>query len=204
VPAAYDLAAAGCLQAGIVQGGFEVAWPREGIGCVIARPFGWNERGHGLVRDRALGPFGRREQAGHHTATWPGDAGRLAQGPPRVARELEGVDAGHRVEGGVAERQRLHVGFAQVGAREPVTGDGEQAGADVDAAGYRAAFCGQREGQPGAAAHVEDGRSRTDGGSVEDGFEQRAVVRLGQFGPGQGVGAPQAALDLGRGADHVA
>jgi hypothetical protein len=36
VPAACDLAAAGCLQAGIAQGGFEVAWPREGIGCVIA------------------------------------------------------------------------------------------------------------------------------------------------------------------------
>ena len=115
---------------------------------MIARPFGWNERGHGLVRDRALGPFGRREQAGHHTATWPGDAGRLAQDPPRVARELEGVDAGHRVEGGVAERQRLHVGFAQVRARDPVTGDGEQAEVDVDAAGYRAAFCGQREGEP--------------------------------------------------------
>ena len=155
------------------------------------------------MRDRALGPFGRREQAGHHAPAGPGDAGRLAQRPPRVAGELERVDAGHRVEGGVAERQRLHVGFAQVGVREPVAGDAEQAGADVDAAGYRAALGGQDEGEPGAAAHVEDGRARADGGGVEDGLEQRAVVRLGQLRPGPGVGAPQAALDLGRGADHA-
>ena len=70
--------------------------------------------------------------------------------------------------------------------------------------GYRAAFCGQDEGQTGAAADVEDGHSRADGGGVEDGFEQRAVVRFGQVGPGPGVGAPQAALDLGGGADVMA
>ena len=170
---------------------------------MIVRSFGRNERGHGLVGDRALGPFGRREQAGHDAAAGPGDAGRLVQRPARVAGELERVDTGHRVEGGVAERQRLHVGLAQVRVREPVAGDGEQARADVDAAGYRAALCGQYEGQPGAAAHVEDGRSRTDGGGVEDGLEQRPVVRLGQVRPGPGVGAPQATLDLGRGADHA-
>jgi len=94
------------------------------------------------VRDRALGPFGRREQAGHHVAAGPGDAGRLAQRPARVAGELERVDAGHRVEGGVAERQRLHVGHAQVRAREPVAGDAEKAGADVHAAGYGAPLLG--------------------------------------------------------------
>ena len=40
-------------------------------------------------------------------------------------------------------------------------------------------------------------------GGVEHRLEQRAVVRLGQVGPRPGVGAPQAALDLGRGADHA-
>jgi hypothetical protein len=102
---------------------------------VIACSFGRNERGHGLVRHRALGTFGRREQAGHHPAAGPGHAGRLAQRPARVAGELERVDAGHRVEGGGAERQRLHVGYAQVRVRQPVAGDAEQAGADVQAGG---------------------------------------------------------------------
>src|SRR6185312_6775444 len=82
-------------------------------------------------------------------------------------------------------------------------GDVEQAGADVDAAGYCAALRGQDERQPGAAAHVEDGRARADRGGLEDGLEQRPVVRLGQVRPGPGVGAPQTALDLGRGADHA-
>jgi hypothetical protein len=102
---------------------------------VIARLAGRDECAHGLVRDRALGAFGRREQAGHHAPAGPGDAGRLAQRPARVAGELERVDAGHRVEGGVAERQRLHVGFPQVRVREPVARDAEQAGADIHAAG---------------------------------------------------------------------
>jgi hypothetical protein len=109
---------------------------------VIARPFGRNERGHGLVRNRALRPFGRREQAGHDASAGPGDTGRLAQRPARVTGELERVDTGHRVEGGVAERQRLHVRLAQVRVREPVTGDAEQAGADVHAAGYGTALPG--------------------------------------------------------------
>ena len=87
--------------------------------------------------------------------------------------------------------------------REPVTGDAEQAGADVHAAGYGTALLGQDEGEPGAAAHVEYGRSRAGRGGVEDGLEQRAVVRLGQLRPRPGVGAPQAPLDLGRGADHA-
>jgi hypothetical protein len=72
---------------------------------VIPGPFGWNEGGHGLVGHRALGPFRRGEQAGHQAAAGPQDPGRLAQRPVRVAGELERVDAGHRVEGGVAERQ---------------------------------------------------------------------------------------------------
>ena len=81
--------------------------------------------------------------------------------------------------------------------REPVAGDAEQARADVYAAGYGTALLGQDEGKPRAAAHVEDGRSRADDGGVEDGLEQRPVVRLGQLRPGPWVGAPQAALDLG-------
>jgi hypothetical protein len=70
---------------------------------------------------------------------------------PRARRgspaNWERVDAGHCVEDGVAERQRLHVGLAQVRLREPVAGDVEQARADVDAAGYRAALRGQYERQ---------------------------------------------------------
>ena len=168
---------------------------------MIGRSFGRNERGHGLVGERALGPFRRREQAGHHAAAGAQDAGRLGQRPARVAGELEGVDAGHRVEGGVGERQRLHVAVAQVGVREPLAGDAEQAGADVDAARDRAALGGQDEGEPGAAADVEEAGAGADGGGVEDRFEQGLVVGFGQLGPGLGVGAPQAALDLGGGAD---
>ena len=62
---------------------------------------------------------------------------------------------------------------------------------------------GQDEGQPGAAADVEQASAWPDTRRVEDGLEQRPVVRLGQLRPGPGVGAPQAALDLGGGADHA-
>src|SRR6266704_2067937 len=49
-PVADDLAAAVEGQAGGYQGRLQVAGSGEGIGGVIARPFGRNERGHGLVR----------------------------------------------------------------------------------------------------------------------------------------------------------
>ena len=71
----------------------------------------------------------------------PGRVTRAASGSARarVAGELEGVDAGHRVEGGVGEREGLHVALAQVGVGQALAGDAEQAGADVQADGYRAA-----------------------------------------------------------------
>src|ERR1700750_685383 len=88
---------------------------------------------------------GAANRLGTDRAAGRGAAGPPAQGPPQVTGELECVDAGHCVEDGVAERQRLHVGLAQVRLREPVAGDVEQARADVDAAGYRAALRGQYE-----------------------------------------------------------
>jgi len=106
---------------------------------VVTGLLGRDERAHGLVHDRALGSLGRREQTGHDAPAGPGDAGRLAQRPPRVAGELERVDADHRVERGVAERQGLHVAVAQVGIGQPLAGDTQQARADVQSAGHRAA-----------------------------------------------------------------
>jgi hypothetical protein len=138
---------------------------------VIATPFGRNEGGHGLVGHRALGPFRRGEQAGHQPAAGAQDPGRLGQRPARVPGELERVDAGHRVEGGVAERQRLHVAVAEVGLGQPgivqaLAGDAEQAGADVEAAGDRAAPGGQDEGEAGSAADVEQATARADSRGV--------------------------------------
>jgi hypothetical protein len=127
---------------------------------VIADPFGRNEGGHGLVGHRALGPFRRGEQAGYEPAAGTQDPGRLGQGPARVPGELEGVHAGHRVEGGIAERQRLHVAVAQVGLREALAGDAEQAGADVEAGRDGAASGGQGESEAGAAADVEQAGAR--------------------------------------------
>ena len=151
------------------------------------------------MHDRALGEFGGREQAGDYPGARADDPGRFAQRPPRVAGELERVDADHDVERGVTERQGLHVTFAQFGLREPVAGYAEQPGADVKAAGRRAALGGQDEGEPGAAAHVEHARARADARGVEHRLEQRLVVRLGQVGPGARVGTPQPALDLAAG-----
>jgi hypothetical protein len=170
---------------------------------VVAGSFGRNEGVHGLVGHRALGPFRRGEQAGDEPAAGAQDPGRLGQRPARVAGELEGVDAGHRVEGGVAERERLHVAFPQIGVRKALADDAEQAGADVEAGRDGAAPGGQHEGEAGAAADVEQAGAGADVPGVEDRLEQRLVVGLGQVGPGPGVGAPQAALDLGGGADHT-
>ena len=201
-PVAHHLVATGYAQASVGLGSLQVARRGQGVGCVVVRLLGRDERAHGLVHDRALGALGRREQAGHHTAAGPSDAGRFAQRPPRVAGELERVDADHRVERGVVERQRLHVAVAQVGAGEPVAGYAQQAWADVQAVWRRAALGGQDEREAGAAAHVEHASARADAGGVEHRLEQRLVVRLGQVRPGTRVGAPQAALNLGRGADR--
>ncbi|HJZ25009.1 MAG TPA: hypothetical protein VJ370_01925, partial [Streptosporangiaceae bacterium] len=167
------------------------------VGGLIGR----DEGVHGLVHDGALGAFGRGEQASHHAPARSGDAGCLAQRVLRVARELERVDAGNRVERGVAEREVFHVALAQVGVGEPVAGDLEQAGADVQACGDRAEIFGQHEGETGAAANIEQAGARAYLCRVEDRLEQRLVVRLGQVRPRARVGAPQAALDLGGGAD---
>jgi len=153
------------------------------------------------VGHRALGPFRLGEQAGHHAAAGAQDPGRLGQGPARVASELEGVDAGHGVEGGVGEREGLHVAVLQVGVGQALAGDGQQAGADVEAGRDGAAAGGEDEGEAGAAADVEQAGARADAGGVEDRLEQGLVVGFGQVSPGLGVGAPQAALDLGGGAD---
>jgi hypothetical protein len=45
--------------------------------------------------------------------------------------------------------QELHVALAQVGVREALAGDAEQAGADVQAGRDRAALVSQLEGEPG-------------------------------------------------------
>ena len=200
---AHDLASAGQVQAGAGQGGFQVAGGRQGVRGVVGGVSGRDEGAHGLVRDRALGPLGRGEQAGHHAPARPGDAGRLAQRFFRIAGELERVDPGHRVERGVAERQRLHVALAQVGAWEPVPGDLEQARADVHSGRDRTALLGQDQGEPGAAAHVEQPGAPAYLCRVEHRLEQRPVVRFGQVRPGLRVGAPQAALDPGPGAGRL-
>jgi len=109
---------------------------------VVGGLIGRDEGVHGLVHDGALGAFGRGEQAGHHAPARSGDTGCLAQCFLRVARELERVDAGHRVEDCVGVGQRFQVAFAQVGVGEPVAGDLEQAGADVQAGGDGAALLG--------------------------------------------------------------
>jgi hypothetical protein len=79
---------------------------------VVGGLIGRDEGVHGLVHDGALGAFGRGEQAGHHAPAGTGDACRLAQRFLRVARELERVDAGHRVEDCVGVGQRFHVALA--------------------------------------------------------------------------------------------
>jgi hypothetical protein len=102
---------------------------------VVGSLVGRDESAHGLVHDSALGALERGEQARHHAAAGTGNAVCLAQRPPRVTGELERVDAGHRVEGGVAERQELYITLLQVDVGKPVPGDLEKAGADVQAAG---------------------------------------------------------------------
>jgi hypothetical protein len=171
---------------------------------VIRGVFGRDERAHGFVRDRALGEFGRGEQAGDDAAARTQDAGRLGQGLARVPSELERVDPGHSVERGVAERQRRHVTLAQVGAGQPLTGDAQQARADVKAGRARAALGGQHQGEAGSAAYVEQPGTGADARGVQHGLEQRAVVCLGQVGPGPRIGTPQPALHLGGGADRHA
>jgi hypothetical protein len=168
---------------------------------VIGRSFGGNEGGHGFVGERALRPFRLGEQAGHQPAAGAQDPGRRGQRPARITGELEGVDAGHGVERGLGEREGFHVAVAEVGFRQTLAGDGEQAGADVQARRDGAALGGEDEGEAGAAADIEQAGAGADAGGVEDGLEQGPVVGLGQVGPRLGVGAPQAALDLGGGAD---
>ena len=189
-------------QARVGQGRLQVARRRQGVRGVVAGLLGRDESAHGLVHDRALGSLGRREQAGDYAPARPGDAGRLAQRPPRVAGELERVDADHRVEHGVTERQGLHVAVAQVGPGQPLAGDTQQARADVQAAGHRTAPGGQLEREPRAAPHIEQAGTRAGVRRVEHRLEQRLVVRLGQVRPGPRVGAPQPALDLRGGADR--
>ena len=179
-----------------------MAWGRQGVRGVVGGVVGRDKGVHGLVHDGALGAFGRGEQASHHASARTGDAGRLVQRFLRVACELERVDAGHRVERAVTERQVFHVALAQVSVRQPVVGDLEEAWADVQAAGDGAEIFGQHEGETGAAAHVEQAGARADARGVQDRLEQRLVVRLGQLRPGPRVGAPQAALDVRGGADR--
>jgi hypothetical protein len=106
-PGAHDLALAHHAQASLVQGGLQVARRRQSIRGVLAGLLGRDEHAQGLMHDRALRALRRREQAGDHAAAGTSDPGRLAQRPPRVAGELERVDADHRVKAGVAERQKL-------------------------------------------------------------------------------------------------
>ena len=200
-PATDNLAVIFYVQPGVCQGGLEVAGGRESVRGVVGRLFGRDERVHGLVHDRALGTFGCREQAGHDAAVRTGDAGRLAQRPQGVTSELERVDAEHRVERGVVERQALHVAFAQVGAWQPVAGDTEQARADIQAAGHRAALGGQDQRESRAAADIQHAGAVAHACGVEDRLEERLVVGLGQVRPRARVGAPQAALDLRGGAE---
>ena len=121
-PAAHDLAAVVYVQASARQRRLQVARRRQGVRSVVGRLLGRDERAHGLVYHRALRALGRREQAGDHTAVRANDTGGFAQRPPWVAGELERVDANHRVERGVVERQGLHIAFPQVGTWEPLAG----------------------------------------------------------------------------------
>src|SRR3954452_2842257 len=121
----------------------------------------------------------------------------------RVTGELERVHAEHDIEEVVLELQCLHVGDAQVGSGQALTGDRDEAVADVDAGHLGSALAGQHQCQPRAAPDVEDARARPNLGCVEQRLEQWAVVLLGEACPAFRVASPQATLHLGGGADHA-
>ena len=185
------------------QGGLEVAGRGKHVRSVIDGLFGRDERAHGPVHHRALGALGRREQAGHHATVRPNDAGELRLAP-------------------AAGRRRTGTGWTPTTASNAASPNGRPSMSPSrrSAAGSRSRARptrpglmsrplgvaprrgGQDEREPGSAAHVEQARALSDACGVEHRLEQ--VVRLGQVRPRAQVGPPQAALDLGRGADRRA
>ncbi len=152
------------------------------------------------MEDGGLRALGCGEQARGDRATHAAHARSLAQGRDGVACELERVDTENDVEDPIGERKRLHLGLVQVGSRQPLARDLEEPRSDVDAAHQRAALGGQHERQPRAAPDIEEPRSWSDAGGLEERLEQRSVVALGEVGPGPGIGSPEAPLHLGGGA----
>jgi len=67
------------------------------------------------VHRRGLHPVRLGERGHPDQAAGPADPGRLGERGERLRGELDGVHRGDRVEGGVGERQPLHVREPQVG-----------------------------------------------------------------------------------------
>ena len=105
-------------------------------------------------------PLRRGEQARDDAAAGPQTRAASRQRAPRVAGELERVDAEHGVERGVSERQRLHVAL-RAGRRPGAGRARRRAGPGLMSMPLArgAAGRGQHERQAGAAADVEQPRA---------------------------------------------
>jgi multimeric flavodoxin WrbA len=128
LPDAFDLALAGHRQARGGQRRLDAAGGGQRVGRVVGLAFRGAQRGHGQVHRRGLHPVRVAERGHPDQAAGPADPGRLGERGERVRGELDGVHRGDRVEGGVGERQPLHVREPQVGAGQPGRRHLEQAG----------------------------------------------------------------------------
>src|SRR3954452_16458381 len=155
------------------------------------------------MNNSRLVALGGGEEACRDGAARTHYARSFAQCLLRTTGELERVHAEHDIEGVVLERERLHVGHAQVGSGQPLARNREQAVCDVDARDLRPALARQNQRQSGATTDVEDPHARPDFSCIKQRVEQWAVVLLGEAGPAFRVASPQATLHLGRGADHA-
>ena len=125
-----------------------------------------------------LGERGRR-----HQPAAPDHPSSFAHRPGGIVGELERVEADHRVEARVIERQVVHPADAEVPVRHVLTRDRDQLRGDVDPRHQRAEAGGHVGGVARAAADVEQSRARAHAEPAQHFGEQRLVRRLGQLRP---------------------
>lgn len=116
-------------------------------------------------------------------ATGAGDPPRLDKGADGIASELEGVEPGHHVETVVGKGPVLQIALAEVTPGNPFAGDVQKQRSRVDS-GHPGPKAGGPHGcQSGAAAAIQDPRSRPDTGPRQDVVIARKELAHLHLGP---------------------
>ena len=88
------------------------------------------------------------------------------------------------------------IALAQIGAWEPLAGDIEQRAAGVESGDGRATLGRQVEGEPGAAARIEQRRAGPDASGVKYGLVERRALGLVELGPVTRPRSPELGLQV--------